>query len=171
MLIRSANSAAAGPIVLEAIRTHCVTITDLAVVEDPTRTWNSCTQKGNINGAWTFKTIMKQLASKDPSHIATDAQVSDFVKNWLSNWATNQIINGDTVAARTAVNTIILNPWLNKSRNAGAPVGQLDMRFAPFKLLAIVNRFDLRDGGVHGIPGSACRGRQICILFDKFYLH
>jgi len=139
---------------IDSIRTHCVFITSLAVVEDPTRTWNSCAQKGNVDGPWTFKTIMKQLASKDPSHIATDAQVSDFVKNWLGKWATTQIVNGDTVAARPLVNSKILTPWLTKSKNAGAPTGQLDMRFAPFKLLAMVNRFDLREGGVHGIPGS-----------------
>src|SRR3954452_4799497 len=80
---------------LNSIRANCVTITNLAVVEDPTRTWNSCTQTGNVDGSWTFKTIMKQLASKDPAHIATDAQISDFVKNWLSNWASDQVINGD----------------------------------------------------------------------------
>jgi hypothetical protein len=153
---------------INAIRANCVTITNRAVVEDPTRTWNSCTQSGNVNGPWTFKTIMKQLASTDPAHIATDAQVSDFVKDWLNNWATNQTINGDVVAARTAVNTRILNPWLSKSRNAGSPVGQLDMRFAPFKLIAIVNRFDLRDGGVHGIKESAVgEGRYVFCLINS----
>jgi hypothetical protein len=137
-------------------------------VEDPTRTWNSCTQKGNINGAWTFNTIMRQLASKDPAHIATDAQLSDFVKNWLSNWASNRTVNGEVVAARTLVNTKILNPWLNKSKNAGAPSGQLDMHFAPFKLLAIVNRFDLRAGGLHGIPGSPVgEGRYVFGLINS----
>jgi len=143
-----------GPTGLDAIRTHSVLITNLAVIEDPARTWNSCTQKGKFDGPWTFNTIIRQLASKDPAHIATDAQVSDFVKNWLGKWTTNQIVNGDTIAARTLVNSKILTPWLTKSKNAGAPSGQLDMHFAPFKLLAIVNRFDLRDGGVHGIPGS-----------------
>jgi hypothetical protein len=153
---------------INSIRNNCVTITNLAVVEDPTRTWNSCTQTGNVDGPWTFKTIMKQLASTDPAHIATDAQVSNFVKNWLSNWASDQIINGDTVQARTALNTRILNPWLSRSRNAGAPVGQLDMRFAPFKLLAIVNRFDLRDGQVHGISGSPVgEGRYVFCLINS----
>jgi hypothetical protein len=139
---------------VESIRTHSMMITNLAVVEDPTRTWNSCTQTGNIDGPWTFKTIMKQLASSDPLNLVTDAQLSNFVKSWLNHWANDQIINGDTVKARTLVNTVILSPWLNKSRNGGAPTGQLDMRFAPFKLLAIVNRFDLRSGTKDGIIGS-----------------
>src|SRR6476660_6929303 len=162
------GAAAAGTAALEAIRTHSVTITNLAVVEDPTRTWNSCTQKGNINGPWTFNTIMRQLASKDPAHIATDKQVSDFVKDWLGHWATPQTVNGDVVAARTAVNSKILTPWLNKSKSAGAPTGQLDMRFAPYKLLAIVDRFDLREGGVHGITGSPVgEGRYVFGLINS----
>jgi len=42
------------------------------------------------------------------------------------------------------------------------------MRFAPFKLLAIVNRFDLRDGGLHGIPGSAVgEGRYVFGLINS----
>jgi hypothetical protein len=162
------GAADAGTAALEAIRTHSVTITNLAVVEDPNRTWNSCTQKGKLDGPWTFNTIMRQLASIDPSHIATDKQVSDFVKNWLGHWATNQIVNGDNVAARTAVNSKILTPWLNKSQSAGAPTGQLDMRFAPFKLLAIVNRFDLREGGVHGITGIPVgEGRYVFGLINS----
>ena len=76
----SASTVSVDAVLIDAIRANCVTITNLAVVEDPTRTWNSCTQKGNIDGPWTFKTIMKQLASKDPAHIATDAQVSRFCK-------------------------------------------------------------------------------------------
>lgn len=164
----SASTVSIDAAVIGDIRANCVTITNLGVVEDPTRTWNSCTQKGNIDGPWTFKTIMKELASKDPAHKATDAQVSDFVKNWLSNWASNVTVNGDVVAARTAVNNKILNPWLRKSQNAGAPKGQLDMHFAPFKLLAIVNRFDLRDGGVHGIPGSSVgEGRYVFGLINS----
>lgn len=150
------NAGATGSTTLDSIRKNCMIITDLKVVEDSTRTWNYCAQTGNINGPWTFATLMKQLASKDPSHIASDAAVSAFIKNWLHNWAVTQVINGDTVEARTLVDSIILNPWLSKSKNAGSPTGELNMKFAPFKLLAIVNRFDLRDGALNGIPGSPC---------------
>jgi hypothetical protein len=137
--------AAAGNANLAALRTHSMVITDLSVVEDPARTWNPCKQTGNVDGAWTFKTLMKQIASPSPSRPATDAQVSDFVKNWLNHWAKTGTINGDVVAARPLVTTKILNPWLTKSKNAGSPTGQLNMKFAPFKLTAIVNRFDLRN--------------------------
>ncbi|MFM9951640.1 MAG: hypothetical protein ACKV1O_27155 [Saprospiraceae bacterium] len=34
-------------------------ITDLGVVEDPTRTFNPCTRSGNPNGVWTFGELMR----------------------------------------------------------------------------------------------------------------
>jgi hypothetical protein len=147
---------------------NCIFITNLGVVEDSTRTYNYCTQTGNVNGAWSFGTIMRQLASKSPSQIATDAQLSDFVKNWLNTWLSTQIINGDTVQARSLMNTQILTPWLNKSRGAGNPVGQLDMRFAPFKLTAIANRFDLRAGQKFSSPSEPCgEGRLVYCLINS----
>lgn len=163
-LTGDALNAAATATTLDSIRRNCMMITSLKVVEDSTRTWNVCTQKGNAKGPWTFGTLMRELASKDPSHIASDSAVSAFVKKWLNMWTKNQIINSDTVKARTLVSNI-LTPWLNKSQNSGSPAGQLNMKFAPFKLIAIVNRFDLRDGALNGIPGSPCgEGRFIFCL-------
>lgn len=150
--------------VIEKVRANCIFLTDLSVVEDPTRTWNFCTQTGNIDGAWTFKTLMKNLATQKPDQPASDQTISDFVKNWLNNWNSKKIINGDTVAARTLMRTKILDPWLNKSKTAGNPQGFLDMRFAPFKLTAIVNRFDLRERA-SGIPAG--EGRFIFCLINS----
>lgn len=141
---------------IDSVRKNCIFITDLKVVEDPTRTWNPCTQTGNIDGAWTFKSLFKQLASSDPKNLANDSTISAFVKNWLNNYAVRRIINNDTVVPRTFVNDKILNPWLSKSLAAGAPAGQLDMRFAPFKLTSIVNRFDIRERDA-GIPAGEGR--------------
>ena len=160
----STVTAAATATTLDSIRRNSIIITNLAVVEDITRTWNPCNQTGEVNGPWTFGTLMRQLASKSPTNIATDAALSDFVKNWLNKWATTQVINGDSVKPRAV--GLILNAWLNQSKNGGAPSGQLDMRFAPFKLTAIVNRFDLRDGALNSIPGSPCgEGRFVfCVI-------
>jgi hypothetical protein len=145
------------------LESHSIFITDTKVVEDPSRTWNPCSQTGNLNGAWTFKTLIKNLASTDPKHLADDATVSDFVKDWLSKWETNRTINGDRVNARKLVDDKILNPWLDKSAKSGSPTGQLNMKFAPFKLLAILNRFDLRERFT-GIPCG--EGRFIFCLLD-----
>ncbi|HEY6978076.1 MAG TPA: hypothetical protein VH396_17370 [Chitinophagaceae bacterium] len=145
------------------LKDHSLMITDLSVVEDPNQTWNSCDQTGNVDGAWTFKTLMKNLASTDPSNLATDAQVSDFVLNWLNTWTVVKTINQEKVPARPNVTTKIIQPWLDRSFEAGAPNGQLDMRFAPFKLLAIVNRVDLRAGG----NINAGEGRFIFCLINS----
>lgn len=151
---------------------HSLLITNLAVVEDSTRTWNSCTQKGNVDGPWTFKTIMKQLASTDPSHIANDSTVSAFVLNWLNTWLSKKIINGDTVTSRQRMQNKIIQPWLDKSFEGGAPAGQLDMRFAPFKLTAIVNRFDMRFNGTVSKVGQArivfCLINSACTNKEEF---
>ncbi|QEC69677.1 hypothetical protein FRZ67_21115 [Panacibacter ginsenosidivorans] len=146
------------------VRQNSIFLTDVSVVEDPARTWNFCTQTGNINGAWTFKTLMKNLATQIPSQPASDQAVSDFVKSWLNSWARQKIINSDTVPARKLVNEKILNPWLDKSKAAGNVDGFLDMRFAPFKLTAIVNRFDLRERA-SGIPAG--EGRMIFCLINS----
>lgn len=131
-------------VLVDTVMKNSLFLTDSAVVEDPTRTWNPCTQTGNLNGSWTFKTLFQQLASKDPEHIADDEQTSEFVKYWLSLFLKDRVINSDTVLARPKLQELLLEPWLAKSKAAGNPDGFLDMRFAPFKLTAILNRFDLR---------------------------
>jgi len=149
---------------VDSVRRNCIFITDLSVVEDPTRTWNSCTQTGNINGPWTFKTIMKNLAKKNATTDPTDADISTFVLNWLNNWKAQKIILGDTVPPRALINKKVIIPWQNKSHAAGSPQGQLDMRFAPFKLTSIVNRFDIRERAA-GIPAG--EGRYTFCLIDS----
>jgi len=149
---------------IDSIRNNCIFITDLSVVEDPSRTWNSCTQTGNVDGPWTFKTIIKNLAKQTANTNPTNAELSDFVLNWLHSWQVQKVINGDTVPPRPLITTKVINPWLAKSQAAGAPAGQLDMRFAPFKLTAIVNRFDIRERAA-GIPAG--EGRYTFCLVDS----
>ena len=78
------------------------------------------------------------------------------MKNLFNNFNKLKIINSDSVYPRKLVNSKILDPWLAKSLAAGSPVGQLDMKFAPFKLTSIVNRFDLRER-FSGIPAGEGR--------------
>ncbi len=54
----SAVTAAATATTLDSIRRNSIIITDTNVVEDPTRTWNLCKKIGNVNGPWTFGTLM-----------------------------------------------------------------------------------------------------------------
>lgn len=149
---------------IDSVRRNCIFITELSVVEDPSRTWNPCTQTGNIDGPWTFKTLMKNLAKTSANSDPTDKALSDFVLNWLKNFQVTRVINQDTVPPRTMINQKLIDPWLAKSKAAGAPTGQLDMRFAPFKLTSIVNRFDIRERAA-GIPAG--EGRYTFCLIDS----
>jgi len=102
-------------------------ITDLSVVEDPQRT-----NPRDGRAPWTFRHLMEELAGpRNPS---------DFVMDWLRQWETDQVIAGHVVEARPAIRERVIDPWL-----AASGGGRLDLSKAPFKLLAIVNRIDLRE--------------------------
>lgn len=158
------NLIGTGNELIDSVRRNCIFITDLAVVEDPERTWNPCTQTGNVDGAWTFKTIMKNLAKSSAQEDPSDSALSEFVMRFLHNWEVEREINGDVVPPRPLITEKVILPWLAKSEAAGAPAGQLDMRFAPYKLTAIVNRFDIRERAA-GIPAG--EGRYTFCMIDS----
>lgn len=124
-------------------------ITDLSVVNDPTRTYDLCNNTGNPNGAWTFKTLMTNMANQPMTGI--DPAV--FTENWLQSWNVNHTINTFPVPARPNIGALVLNSWPRIG-------GKLDLNKAPFRLLAIVNRVDLRGNLVYG-GGSAGEGRLV----------
>ncbi len=150
-------------------------ITDVQVVEDESRTFNPCSRRGNPRGAWTFGELMRQMASPHPGAIASDATTSTFVRNWLNTWMANQTVNGESLPARTSIQNLITD-WENKSSVGRG--GILKMEFAPFKLIAIVNRLDMRgnsgygfsDGGegrlVFEALNSNCSTKQFTVIFE-----
>jgi hypothetical protein len=104
---------------------------------DPTRTWDPCTGAGTKMGAFTFGHLMTEMAN--PS--LTGINPSTFVMRWLQTWQANQTVNTFNVPARPNIAAQIINPWLAASGGS-----TLDLGIAPFRLLAIVNRLDLRTG-------------------------
>jgi len=123
------------PGVTSTFQDRVLFIRDPAVVQDPTRTWNPCTG-GNPNGVWTFNHLMTEMANQP----ATGINPSTFVEQWLSTWTQNPgpTINGTTVSTRNQMQKII-DQWRQDSGG-----GDLDLSIAPFRLLAIVSRLDLR---------------------------
>ncbi|HEY0482443.1 MAG TPA: hypothetical protein VGD37_33210 [Kofleriaceae bacterium] len=115
---------------------------------DPSRTWDPCSGVGTQMGAFTFGHLMTEMANQP----LTGINPSNFVMQWLRTWQVNQSINTFNVPARTNINTQIINPWLAASGGR-----TLDLGIAPFRLLAIVNRLDLRtgSGGYGGSTGNA----------------
>jgi hypothetical protein len=106
---------------------RCLMIRDLSVVEDPKRTTKQ--------GVWTFGYLMTQVANEP----VTGIKPAVLVERWLSAFQENGEINGFTVPHRRAgIEQLILKDWPRKN-------GLLDLAEAPFRLLAIGSRLDLRD--------------------------
>ncbi|HEX8088874.1 MAG TPA: hypothetical protein VF762_08485, partial [Blastocatellia bacterium] len=134
-------------------------IRDPSVVEDPTRTFNPCTGVGTPMGKWTFGYLMQEMANQP----LTGINPSAFTRQWLKHWENNLVINGWGVPARQAVKNIVITPWEQASGGIGFP---LDLRIAPFRLLAIVNRIDLR-GNSGYTTNNAGEARFVFGVIDR----
>ncbi len=134
-------------------------IRDPAVVTDPSRTFDVCTGAGNPNGVWTFKHLVTEMANEAKTGITPEK----FVRMWLSQWETSQNVNGWNIADRkNSIRNRVIDPWEAAS---GGPEEPLDLNKAPFQLLAVVNRVDLRENLVYG-GGSAGEGRFVFQVMD-----
>ena len=122
-------------------------ITDLKVVEHPVYT-----NPKSPTPYWTFKHLMTQMSGKVPP--------SKFVENWLNQWLEDQTVGHGVAIARSAMNDLIIDPWREASGG-----GKLDLNKAPFKLLAIVNRMDLRSVNDNQVR-SAGEGRLVFGTLD-----
>jgi len=134
-------------------------IADLSVVEDPLRTtWGRAPAPATLpvrrdRAAWTFGRLIQDLAgTNDPS---------DLVLRWLEHWEREQAVNGFVAPARPLIRPLVIDPWLRRSGGR-----RLDLTKAPFRLLAIVNRLDLRRNPVYG-PGNAGEGRFVFGVLDE----
>lgn len=130
-------------------------VTATSVVEDPARTFDPCTGAGTPGGAWTFAKLMRDMAN----HPSSGVKVEEFVMNWLQTWNAPQSTLSFPVPARTAMQSVIAN-WPK------LPNGKLDVEKAPFRLLAIVNRLDLRTGSAYA-AGDAGEGRFVFGLVNQ----
>jgi hypothetical protein len=85
---------------------------------------------------WTFGYLMTQIANTPQ----TGRTPHDVAMSLLTQWERTRAVNGETVPARPDIRARIIDKWLRASGNTG----KLAMHKAPFRLLAIVNRVDLR---------------------------
>jgi hypothetical protein len=134
------------PLSATAKSAQSLTITDRSVVTDTTRTFDPCDVDGdgsfgNVNGVWSFKTLMTNMANTP----LTGITAQQFVHNWLLNWMSTPTVNSFTIAARTVIQGFFPG-W------DGVNAATLNMDKLPFRLLAIVNRMDLAGGSLYGQP-------------------
>lgn len=131
-------------------------ITDLSVVEDMVRTYDVYNNSGSPMGAWTFGQLIKNMCGTG----ASDADAANLLKSWIRHWTQTITLNGHDVAPRESVYSLFLLDWMDK---CGAGLGSAALlhsgnwesvwdardpadivKYAPFRLTAIVNRMDLR---------------------------
>ncbi|MFT3775793.1 MAG: hypothetical protein QM820_61380 [Minicystis sp.] len=129
-------------------------INDLSVVNDPCRTsWTAPVCAAGTLGAWTFGKLMTSMAGS--------RSAAQFVAEWLHNWEVGATVNGFNVPPRPGIRPQLIDKWLTASGcAAGAPIVgagacALDLKKAPFRLLAITNRVDIGGTVGSGAPGEA----------------
>jgi hypothetical protein len=132
-----------------------ILINNVRVVDDPCRTsWTGSCAAGGTQGIWTFRELMTRMAGAgSPQVLAAE---------WLHQWEIPLVVNGFPVPARPGFRPSFLDAWVTNSGCApGSPITGpgacvLDLKLAPFRLLAISNRVDLECAGYTGVgPGEA----------------
>lgn len=146
------------------LKQNSLMITDLSVVEDPSRTYNIISGSGIVPNptslrVWSFGSMMKNMAGSNVSP-------KNFIKSFVNKWMTDQTVNGQLVPKRVDISLTgssgilyyVIEPWLRKVYSNPTlrvtPTNweslwnncdeSLLLQYAPFKLTAIVNRLDLR---------------------------
>lgn len=109
-------------------------IRDISVVDDPVRT--------APGGVWSFGKLMEQMAP-------TPAEAPAMVEGMLTSFLSQQVVNGFTLPPRAGAQQVL--------DSLRGPDGKLDLSRQAFRLLAIVNRIDLKDAAA----SSAGEGRFV----------
>lgn len=133
---------------------HSLMVEAIAVVEDPSLTWDPCLQQatgngGNPNGAWTFNTLMLAIAGLPAGSNPQPAE--QMLMNVLADFAyPNGVTIGNFTAQQRPAATNFFNHWpldTNTEDMCTNPLTQgrqvcLSLAQAPVHLNAIVNRVD-----------------------------
>jgi hypothetical protein len=135
-------------------------INDVSVVDDPRYTaWAPGKTNTDPEGGWSFGRLIDNML---PDPLRSDWGRSQFVLHWLRHWEQDRTVNGQIIPARPLIRSLIIEPWRAASGCTGADERcVLDFSKAPFRLLAIVNRPDLRRVPTATDPGMAGQGRFV----------
>lgn len=131
-------------------------------------TWNSACP-ASLQGRWTFGWMMAAMAGTSD---VTSPVARQFVRDWLKKWLTPQQPNPNSPPAqpRTGITETLITPWLLASNCLPDTLDTcpLDLKKAPFRLLAFVNRIDLpviagySDGGEFRVVFGALGFKPNC---------
>ncbi len=132
---------------------HSIVINHPDVVNDPNRTFDRCSGSGTPMGAWTFGHLWTEMINQP----LTGMPPEDAARKWLDTWHSNQEFHFNSALARPGVQQFI-DDWDNISG------GTFDLKVAPFRLVAIVNRMDLHESVGYG--GGSGETRFVFALED-----
>lgn len=134
-------------------------ITEVSVVDDSRYTTWVGRSDPEPEGGWSFGRLIDNMV---PELLRNPYGRSQFVLHWLRTWERDQTVNGQIIPARPLIRSRIIDPWRTASGCTGGD-GRcvLDMAKAPFRLLAIVYRPDLRRLPTYRDPGMAGQGRLV----------
>lgn len=162
---------------LPAIRDKSLMIRDVSVVEDLGRTYDPCrtANKGNPNGVWSFKTLVANMANNGVTGVTAEQFLIDWVDNFL--FSQHSLPGSDVSTNRLLSKARLIRAWM---QNSGVPVPggpgvplnwqstALKAEEFPVRLLAIVNRLDLRGNqGYGGGFNNAGEGRFVFAFVDS----
>jgi hypothetical protein len=159
---------------LPVIREKSLVVRDVSVVEDLTRTYDHMRKtRGNREGAWTFGKLMAGVAG-----VSSPEDSLQFAIDWVDSKvfaSGSNVFSGDSSAERAKAKEIFVKAWLANSgvpvpKTAGVPADwknkSLKMWAFPVRLLAIVNRLDLRGNLAHGLSNTG-EGRFVFCFVDS----
>ncbi|PZR34122.1 MAG: hypothetical protein DI538_17090 [Azospira oryzae] len=158
---------------LPDIREKSLMVRDISVVEDLTRTYDPCrTNKGNANGAWSFKTLITNMSGT--------LTAEEFLIDWVDHTLFSQQSlpsSSDATTNRVNSQARLIKAWMKNSgitppATAGVPANWqtsgLKAEEFPVRLLAIVNRLDLRGNPGYGSGfNNAGEGRFVFSFVDS----
>lgn len=139
-------------------------ITDPSVIESPLETtFDPAAPSGTSpSGAWSFGRLVHNMLPKWRRNDARAA--SQLVFSWLAQWEISQQPNALVTAspARVRIRDEVVDPWKAASGCTGADADcVLDMGKAPFRLIAIAYRPDLRKLETRDSRGFGGEGRFV----------
>lgn len=135
-------------------------VTHVSVVDDTFYTaWAPGKKNTDPQGGWSFGRLIDNMV---PEQLRNDWGRSQFVLHWLRMWEQEQTVNGQVIPARPLIRSLVIEPWRAASGCTGGDERcVLNFSKAPFRLLAVVYRPDLRRVPTSTDPGHAGQGRFV----------
>ena len=130
-----------------------------SIVSDPARSSNA------TDGVWSFR---RQIENMAPS--ASAAATDSFLRGIFESWLSPQFVNGELLDARPTAQGVLLDQF----QDPGSSPRTFNLANAPFDLIGIANRIDLRGTTAAGegrliyalrVPGGGSNAMSLIVEY------